>query len=378
MHSDERVQLYQSLESSIDLARRQIETRLTGLLIQAGVGIQSISSRLKSPHSLSKKLARPDKTYSSLWDVTDLAGIRVVTFFEDSINEIAALIEKNFVVDYQHSTNKLNAQEHDRFGYRSLHYICSWPIDEQLPGLPREIRFEVQIRTILQHAWAEIEHDLGYKAGDLAAPKIRRRFSRLASLLEIADQEFVSIKDDLGAYVKSIYELATPDDQAIELDAISIEVISEQSEVAAVDTSIAKYLGVDLGNETFFPNYLVTMLKFAGIHTVSLALTRLRAKQNLIQGMTEPYFRFIDEMWGIRFQAPSPLLRGYSLVLLAHLLVLESEALALNKVRRLAEMYRVMDRPSDPNKPLEVANKFVDHLRASGSAEILSVIGDFR
>lgn len=67
----------------------------------------------------------------------------------------------------------------------------------------RDLKCEIQIRSILQHAWAEIEHDIGYK-NEIAIPKqMRRKFSRIAGLLEIADQEFVQIRSELEDYRKS-------------------------------------------------------------------------------------------------------------------------------------------------------------------------------
>ncbi len=351
MTQDPRLQLYQLKKYELEGKRVQIVREVTRALEESGVSFQGLSSRVKGETSLARKLNRPDKTYASLWDVTDLVGVRVVTFFEDNVEEIASLIERSFGIDYQNSTNKMNMAEHDRFGYRSLHYICFLKDDPTF-------RFEIQIRTILQHAWAEIEHDLGYKAGDLASQKIRRRFSRIAGLLEIADQEFVSIRRELDDYVRSVKENA----QAVELDAVSVVTILDQSEVKAADEWIASLLNVKLSNDPFYPYYLVRMLQAAGLRGGGETLDSLKKYRIQIEESANCYFEIIDELWGIRFEAGMTLPRGYSLVLLSHVLILMSESLALNRVRRLAEMYRTIDQTHGSITPLDIAHRFVDKL----------------
>lgn len=351
MSGDARLALFQRKKFELEAKRTQIVREVTRALEASGIGYQGITSRVKGEESLARKLLRPDKTYGSLWEVTDLVGVRVVTYFEDSIEDIASLVEKSFGIDYTNSTNKMNIAEHDRFGYRSLHYICYLKDDP-------EFRFEIQIRTILQHAWAEIEHDLGYKAGDLASQKIRRRFSRLAGLLEIADQEFVSIREDLDSYVKSVRENAA----AVELDAVSVVTILERDEVMAADRWIADLLKVQLSAEPFYPYYLVRMLHAAGLRGVRETLSSLEARTQQIHDSAKCYFEIIDELWGIRFEETTQLPRGYSLVLLSHVLILASEPLALNKVRRLAEMYRTIDQAHGSITPIDIANKFVDKM----------------
>ncbi|TMR94372.1 GTP pyrophosphokinase [Nonomuraea basaltis] len=103
--------------------------------------------------------------------------------------------------------DKRKALDPDRFGYLSLHYVAS--LDTRRAELAEYKRFanngfEIQIRSILQHAWAEIEHDLGYKSRLGVPSTTRRRFSRLAGLLELADAEFVSIRDELRLYEKRV------------------------------------------------------------------------------------------------------------------------------------------------------------------------------
>jgi ppGpp synthetase/RelA/SpoT-type nucleotidyltranferase len=83
-------------------------------------------------------------------------------------------------------------------GYRSVHDVVHLNTSGlALPEYPRfrELVAEIQVRTILQHAWAETEHDTRYKAVDVAPTAIARRFVALAGLLEIADREFQALQD---------------------------------------------------------------------------------------------------------------------------------------------------------------------------------------
>jgi putative GTP pyrophosphokinase len=208
-------------------------TELEAALAAKSIPVQFISGRVKSRPSLSRKLARPDKTYRRLWDVTDLVGLRVVTYFEDTIEDVARLIEAAWKVDYARSSDKLRIRDARRFGYRSLHYVCAPPAGGPDPSF----RFELQVRTALQHAWAEVEHDLGYKAEALPEP-VRRRFSRIASLLEIADEEFVSIRRDLAEYQEQARrELAEA--RSLPLDALSLAALVQDSQVRALDEAVA-------------------------------------------------------------------------------------------------------------------------------------------
>jgi hypothetical protein len=60
----------------------------------------------------------------------------------------------------------------------------------------KDLKLEVQVRTILQHAWAEMEHDIQYKSPNAIPTLIKRRFIALAGLLEIADREFQTLQDE--------------------------------------------------------------------------------------------------------------------------------------------------------------------------------------
>jgi putative GTP pyrophosphokinase len=167
-----------------DLIRRLLKDR---------VQFHSISHRIKSKPSTRQKLITGASKYTGIQALTDLLGVRIITYYSDEVDAVATIVEKEFSVDKKNSVDKRALLDPDRFGYLSLHYIVQLRKDRsQLAEYASfsELKFEIQIRSILQHAWAEIEHDLGYKSEAAIPRDIQRRFSRLAGLLEVADDEF--------------------------------------------------------------------------------------------------------------------------------------------------------------------------------------------
>lgn len=178
--------------------------------------LASISGRVKTHDSLRGKLLLKGDKYKDLLDITDLIGIRIITIFSDEVDIIASLIERDFKIDYENSIDKRKIYEVDRFGYMSLHFICYLPdkfmsdsLTEEDIKLYKRFRFEVQVRTNLQHVWATVFHDIGYKS-DVEVPReYIRRLTRLAGLLEIADDEFLSIRNNIGEYRKKVKSLVS-------------------------------------------------------------------------------------------------------------------------------------------------------------------------
>jgi putative GTP pyrophosphokinase len=142
-----------------------------------------------------KTAIKKNKRYD---DINDKLGFRLVTHFKSEINPIKKFINKNFnVVHFESKAEKL---KFDQLGYVSEHYEVK--IMTSVPYFKEYTKFEnciieIQIRTICQHAWADVEHALAYKQEIELDANTKRKIFRLTSLLEICDDEFDKINFEL-------------------------------------------------------------------------------------------------------------------------------------------------------------------------------------
>jgi ppGpp synthetase/RelA/SpoT-type nucleotidyltranferase len=321
----------------------------------AGLKLHSVTLRLKARDSLARKLARPDRTYRQLWDVTDLVGLRVITYFEDGVDRVGQLLEARLPVDFHRSTDKRRQRDDGRFGYRSLHYVCRLGGE----GLPPDARYEIQVRTLLEHAWAEIEHDLGYKSPHSVPGPARRRLNRLAGLLELADQEFAAIRRELTDYAHALPARIAAAGEAVALDRLSLGSLLDCAEARELDEVIARALGRPLGSEPFFPDYLVRMLTACGIDSVAAARAALVQHRARLPAMVAPYFAYSRTAWGLAPEQMATLVRGYALFFLAHAVALDAPRLGDAPIARLTRLYRELDYPDDPAAAAAVAAALV-------------------
>ena len=174
------------------------------------VVISGLEARVKTEQSLAGKLELKGYKYHSLEDITDVLGARIITYYCDEVDIISALAEKLFVIDWENSVDKRKMLEIDRFGYLSLHYVCRIPEalykDPEMPQL-NQIRFELQMRSTLQHVWANMYHDIGYK-NDVEIPlEYQRNMTRLAGMLEWADEQFCRIRKEINGYRRMVQSM---------------------------------------------------------------------------------------------------------------------------------------------------------------------------
>ena len=355
----EVLRVHAALEGALDAWGRALSLDIERWLGE--LKVHSVRFRVKTSDSLRGKLARPDRHYVDLWDVTDLLGLRVIVYFEDEVERAADLLDSKLALALERSIDKRRRADASSFGYRSVHYVCK--VDEKRAdafGLPREACCEIQIRTMIEHAWAEIEHDLGYKSREVVPVVARRRLNRLAGLLELADQEFVAIRDDLTRYADALPRRVREEGDAVALDQFSLGVLVECDAVRSFDERVASRLAKALSAETFYPDYLLKMLFHAGFRTIGEVLDVVDRRSSDAVALVGPYFEFARSTWNFSLEKTAEIDRGYSLFFLVHAHLLAAEPLRVNKVQKLAGLYVALDYPEDERAAQRVAGLLVD------------------
>ena len=199
LHCEAILEEYRENLPRFEEVAREIRAALQKTFDDAGLLLAGIESRVKTEKSLAGKLELKGSKYATLADITDIIGLRAITFYIDDVDKVASAVERLFEVDWENSVDKRKVHEIDSFGYLSLHYICS------RPGFP--YRFEIQMRTVLQHAWANMNHDTGYKSGVEVPRRYLRNLSRLAGMLELVDEQFSQIRSELTDYRRRVQAL---------------------------------------------------------------------------------------------------------------------------------------------------------------------------
>lgn len=263
-----------------------LEAHIIDVLDDAGLTFDRVSVRIKDRTSFARKLANeayPD--YDSFTDAHDVIGVRVITFHSSEIPQLKDALSGLFTVVRVIDKAAETARE-GRFGYASQHLIVSakdepWAAEDG--ASPKYI--EIQLRTVLQHAWAEFEHDVRYKNQqhpETSSPEVQRAFTLAAGLIELADEQFDKIAGIIGTS-------------------------GEEVEGALDEGSLPRVLSRIVGSKyptsrVDYYHYAIEMLAAHDITTVAqlrelLAPKRLKA---LRKAMNYPYYpgqvRLVDDM----------------------------------------------------------------------------------
>jgi putative GTP pyrophosphokinase len=292
------------------------------MLAHEDIAVLSVTGRVKTRESLQEKLRRPANKYHTLHDVTDVAGVRIICYFADDVDRIGNILESEFDVDAANSVDKRTLLDSDRFGYLSLHHIVNLTQDRaklreyrRFAGLPMEI----QTRSILQHAWAEIEHDLGYKTTFAVPDLFRRRFARIAGLLELADQEFGEVRIARAAYRKALPERVAKAPDTVTIDEQSIDTfIRRDPLVEEMDVQIAVQFGAAKSDSVgATAQFAAERLRLGGLLLISDVTAALRKYRDDVINLATAWLRQ-------RGSAADALSRGMSVFYLAYVIVLRS------------------------------------------------------
>ncbi len=197
------VQTYAERQPRLREATEAYLVLVTTLLDDAGINYLSVTGRTKSVASFA---AKADRTVDGrpfftdpLEEITDQIGVRVITYVHSDVDAVADLLGDQLRVLDDRDMGQETARQ-GRFGYASRHLLVAVDADGTPAYQPlRPYRAQVQVRTVLQHAWAEFEHAIRYKGTipEEHVPDLDRRFTLAAGLLELADQEFSAIRDRL-------------------------------------------------------------------------------------------------------------------------------------------------------------------------------------
>lgn len=303
---------YKEREPLLYQTATSLETLLGSLLDVENQQYLSVSSRVKTLDSCLEKIERkkyPDPRNS----LTDLVGIRVIVYFEHQINEVEKLFRENIEVDEKYSSHKDNELGNDKIGYRSLH--LTGKISPERSHLKEYSKisdqsFEIQIRTVLQHAWAELAHDRAYKLSGGLPTNIQRDVNLYAGLLEIADKAFSKIVKQVQEYEDG---LLNSDISSESINVLSLSrFIQESSKKHSINVSDRIYIdeivaeeAIKFGfksirdiQEKMTPDFLTAERRFENAET-SIGLLR----NIMIWNDPERYFR---DCWNNNWNGISP------------------------------------------------------------------------
>ena len=265
-HRRAAIEEYLRVRPRYEAFAQAVREILAQALRAADITVNSVDARAKEPESLGTKAEAPSendpqepKYRSPLDEITDLAGVRIITFFPRTVGSVGACIREEFEVLEHTDLNRTLLQE-ERFGYQSEHYLVR--LSSKRTALPeyephRDLVAEVQVRTILQHAWAEIEHDIQYKSSTTIPNTIRRRFMALAGMLEIADREFQAIQDE----DKELKQKARDSVQVGALDQVEIT-------ADALRSYMDRRIGTDARVSDLSYEYMARVLRRLGFTTI--------------------------------------------------------------------------------------------------------------
>lgn len=200
----ENLPAYEQLSSEVAFTIKEILEART-------IEVASVLHRTKELKSFLGKIHR--KTYEDPFcEIKDFSGIRVVCYYTDDLRKVSQIIRDHFQVIEE--DDKTAASAIDRFGYGGLHFLVK--LGDKLSG-PRydrlkELVCEIQLRTVMQDAWATVSHHLLYKQENDVPDVLKRGVNALAGALDSADYAFQTIRTEKDQYLKSVQASIHKDD----------------------------------------------------------------------------------------------------------------------------------------------------------------------
>lgn len=241
---------YRDVIQDLDGLGQRLVDLIKHSLSAAGIRVHNVTFRVKDEDSANRKISANQQRYTGYESLTDVLGLRVICYFADEVDKVGEVIGREFSIDAEQSVDKRAVHDPKAFGYMPLHYIASITAARSAMSEYAKFKdtvFEIQIRSILQHAWAEIEHDLGYKVAEGIPKEHRRSFAMLSSLLEMADRDFEALREAVGKYREDAGQQAAISPDNLEIDeATLVALATADAEFRHLDTEVAGAAGLGL------------------------------------------------------------------------------------------------------------------------------------
>lgn len=225
-------QEYSESKNTYDRYTNKLKSLINDLLSDNTISIHLLTSRTKTIESVKEKLIRKQEKYNNLNEITDLSALRVIVNYPKDIKKVEEIINKEFSIDINNSKTSGKELSPNEFGYLSSHIVFS--LDNNRSNLSewkpyKSFKCEIQIRTVLQHAWASISHSFQYKSKSDIPKNLQRKLFRLAGLFELADEQFDQIKD-IHENIKTQIKSEPIDKSKRELNLLSVSNFIEKSD----------------------------------------------------------------------------------------------------------------------------------------------------
>jgi ppGpp synthetase/RelA/SpoT-type nucleotidyltranferase len=247
------LEVYDENLGAYEANARELKKRLKSALKRdERIHLHAVDVRVKKRRDLLRKLRKKVQT-DPILHVEDIIGVRVITYYRDDAVWVEQTLQDLLQVHPGSYVNKADMLDDTEFGYRSIQFVVTMPwVSRDANRMPELMRkmvqvpslspavAEVQIRSILEHAWAETEHGLQYHGASMLSRGLRRRFALTAALVENVDEQLIAIRD--GILLDRARDTGTTD--VIEMNLQRI--IETDRASRALDTRIADALDLPL------------------------------------------------------------------------------------------------------------------------------------
>ena len=272
---EENIRIYSDKKGLYESFCLKLNDLLTYLINEANIPYHIIESRVKSVESFKEKLQREGKNYKKpLDEITDFVGLRIILYYPKDIDTIVGIIKEEFLIDTKNSIDKKKLLKDNEVGYLSVHQVIS--VKGARSKLPewktsKKLKAEIQVRTVLQHTWASISHTLQYKREIDIPTQFRRRLNRLAGLLELADEEFESLKFEQNELELKISKSIEEKDLDLPIDYLTVDDYLKKSDI---NRGIKNYIEskkntiLDIEDDEKLISQIILVLSHFGIKTI--------------------------------------------------------------------------------------------------------------